>query len=230
MAWFEAGDVEAPVVVYFHGTAKERDDLPFPDAADQLGIRVMMAERPGYGRSAARPGASLPDIGRLVGGDLDELGVDRFSVLGFSGGGPHALGCAAAVPARVRAVGLFGSWAPMNPPDPGLSRMVRFGMRVAATLPRSAVHLMLLAERRASAGMVDDVCRVGRPWGFDVERVASSVPVVAWHYEADPQVPVAPWRAFDGVELHVLAGAEHQVPRDRWENALRVLASDEPKS
>ena len=224
MLWFEAGAADAPAIVYFHGTAGEREDLPFPDLAEQLGVRWLMAERPGYQHSAARPGATLPEIGRLVADDLGELGVDRFAVLGYSGGGPHALACAVTAPARVRVVGLLSSWAPMNPPDPGLSRQVRFGMRVAATLPRAAVKLMLIAQRRGSDGMVDDVCRVARPWGFDVNRVASSVRVVAWHAEGDPQVPIAPWRRFEAVELHAVAGDSHDLRREMWETALRALA------
>lgn len=228
MVWFEAGHAAGPAVVYFHGTAKERDDLPYPELADELGIWWLMAERPGYQRSAPRPGASMADIGRMVLDGLDELGVGRFSALGYSGGGPHALAGAAVAPTRVRAVGLFGSWAPMNPPDPGLSRSVRFGMRVGATLPRAAVRLMLVADRRGSDGMTDDICRVARPWGFDVEQVASSVRVVVWHADRDPQVPVAPWRRIDGIELHVVAGDWHEPPRELWEIALRDLVTDDP--
>jgi pimeloyl-ACP methyl ester carboxylesterase len=227
MLWFEAGDAAGPAVVYFHGTAGEREDLPFPDLAEQLGVRWLMAERPGYQRSAPKRGASFADIGRMVGDDLSELGVGPFSVLGYSGGGPHALACAAVAPSRVRAVGLLNSWAPMNPPDPGLSRSVRFGMRAAAVLPRAVVRLMLTAQGRGSEGMTDDICRVARPWGFDVEAVASSGRVIVWHAEGDPQVPVTPWRRVQGIELHVVDGNSHEVPRERWETALRELARDD---
>ena len=223
MLWFEAGDAAGPAVVYFHGTAGERDDLPFPGLAAQLGVRWLMAERPGYQRSAPRRGASLADIARMVVDDLSELGAEQFSALGYSGGGPHALACAVVVPSQVRAVGLLSSWAPMNPPDPGLSRSVRFGMRAAAILPRAAVRLMLTPQGRGSEGMTDDICRVARPWGFDVGAVASSTRVIAWHPEGDPQVPVAPWRRVNGIELHVVDGDSHEVPRERWETALRAL-------
>jgi pimeloyl-ACP methyl ester carboxylesterase len=223
MRWFEAGSPEGPAVVFFHGTAKDHDGLPFPDLAEELGIRWLMAERPGYRQSAAAPGASLSEIARMVVDDLDEMGIDRFAVLGYSGGGPHALACAVVAPERLRIVGLFSSWAPMNPPDPGLTFPVRFGMRVAATLPRPAVTLMLASQRRASAGMVDDVCRVARPWGFEVGDVVKSVRVVVWHAAGDPQVPVAPWRAIGGIELHEVEGDSHELPRQIWETALREL-------
>ena len=116
----------------------------------------------------------------------------------------------------------------MNPPDPGLSRSVRFGMRAAAMLPRAVVRMMLVAQGRGSEGMTDDICRVARPWGFDVEAVASAGRVIVWHAEGDPQVPVAPWRRIDGIELHVVDGDSHEVPRELWEEALARARRDEP--
>lgn len=230
MSWSEAGDRHGPVVVYFHGTESvQQHAIPFPDVADELDVRVLMAHRPGYGDSDPIPDATLSDIGRLVLNDLDERGVDRFSVLGWSGGGPHALACAAIAPERVRAVGLFASWAPMNPPDRGLPLGVRFAMRAAARLPRPAIRLMFLVGRQTSVGMVDDVRRAARPWPFDAALVAASMPVFVWHAEADRQVPLAPWRNIDGIALTVLPGASHEVSRDLWQGALRtVTGSDAP--
>jgi pimeloyl-ACP methyl ester carboxylesterase len=213
-------------VVYFHGTAKRRDDIPFPDAATHLGIRVMMADRPGYGSSAPAPDASLLDVGNMVLDDLDRRGVDRFSLLGFSGGGPHALACAAAAPARTRAVGLLSSWAPMRPPHPGLPLGVRVSMKAAAVFPRPAIRLMFMLGRQTCAGMVDDVRRVSRSWNVDVEALASAVHILAWHAEGDPQVPAAPWRDFAGIDLTVGRGTWHETPHDVWEAALRSVAID----
>ena len=71
-----------------------------------------------------------------------------------------------------------------------------------------------------AADLVDDVRRVARPWGFDVEELATSVRIVAWHAERDPQVPIGPWRAISGVDLHVLPGDSHDVSRELWAAAL----------
>jgi pimeloyl-ACP methyl ester carboxylesterase len=210
--------------VYCHGTAGTKQEIPFPDIADRLGVRLLMVDRPGYGRSAPIADMSLLDFGRLVLGGLDEREVGRFSLLGWSGGGPHVLGCAAVAPQRVRVVGLLSSWAPMNPPHPGLPVGVRFAMRAAAILPRSVMRMMFKLGRRSSVGMVDDVRRVTRPWQFDVDRIASSVPVLAWHAEADRQVPLAPWRDVDGIELTVVPGASHEVSSELWEVALQAVA------
>ncbi|MDO9458182.1 alpha/beta fold hydrolase, partial [Nocardioides sp.] len=44
----------------------------------------------------------------------DHLGLDRFAVVGGSGGGPHALACAALLPDRVTAVACQSSLAPVG--------------------------------------------------------------------------------------------------------------------
>jgi pimeloyl-ACP methyl ester carboxylesterase len=228
------------VIVYFHGTGLGTQDIPFPDIALALGVHVVMFDRPGYGSSTPRPDASLLDIAQLVLDELDRLGVDRFSVLGWSGGGPHALACAALMSGRIRAVGLLSSWATMSPPDPSLPAGVRLAMRAAPILPRSALRLMFSAgtwfgvaprpigaRRTSNVGWVDDVRRVARPWGFDVARVTSSVRVLAWHAEGDRQVPITPWKDVPGAELTVLPGAAHDVASEVWEIALRRVTHDE---
>ena len=78
--------------------------------------------------------------------------------------------------------------------------------------------------------MTDDICRVARPWGFDIEAVASAGRVIVWHAEGDPQVPVAPWRRIAGIELRVVGGDSHEVPRALWDTALCELARDDPSA
>jgi len=223
LSWSRSGSAAGPVVVYFHGTGNAKQDIPFPAIAEGLGVRVLMADRPGYGTSAPMPDASLLDVGRVVLGDLDDQDVEEFSVLGWSGGGPHALACAAVAPTRVRSVGLLSSWAPMAPPHRDLPLRVRTAMRAGAALPRPAVRLMFVLEGQTCVGQVDDVRRVTRPWGFDVERVASAVRVLAFHAESDPYVPLAPWRDVKGIELTIVPGDAHDFPPDLWTLVLRRL-------
>ena len=93
----------------------------------------------------------------------------------------------------------------MNPPDPGLPLRVRIAMTIGQRLPRSALKLVLRASGRPSVGQLDDVRRISRPWGFDVEAVAQLVPIEVWHGERDAEVPVAPWQAHNAVSLKILA-------------------------
>jgi pimeloyl-ACP methyl ester carboxylesterase len=109
LAYTEVGSTrrDAPVVVYLHGAPTSRLDLAWAD--DQLasqGVRVVSPDRPGYGGSSPQLDRTLADHPAEVAALADHLGVDRFAVIGLSGGGPHAMGCAALLPSRVRAVAI----------------------------------------------------------------------------------------------------------------------------
>ncbi len=223
LRWFDAGATKGPTVAYFHGTEASEHQIPFPEVAQDLGIRVLMALRPGYGASPAMPNASLRDVARVVIEDLAAFDVNEFWVMGWSGGGPYALACAVEAPRRVAGVGLFSSWAPMNPPDAGLPMSVKFAMFVAARSPRPAVRALFVG-RGAPDGMIDDVRRVARPWEFSPRDVVTEHRVVVWHARDDDQVPVRPWRKFDSVELRLRDGTEHAIAIEDWREALNLVA------
>ncbi|MEG8279808.1 alpha/beta fold hydrolase [Streptomyces sp. AHA2] len=81
---------------------------------DAFGLRYVVAGRPGYGLSTARPGRVMADIAEDLPRVLDHLGVDTFVTMGGSGGGPHALACAALLPGRCRAAAAVVSPAPID--------------------------------------------------------------------------------------------------------------------
>jgi pimeloyl-ACP methyl ester carboxylesterase len=64
-------------------------------AAVERGLRVVQAARPGYEGSTPRPGRSVADVVPDTAAVLDALGADQYVSIGFSGGGPHSLACAA---------------------------------------------------------------------------------------------------------------------------------------
>lgn len=76
------------------------------------GVRWLSVDRPGYGGSSPRPGRSVADAAADTAALADAVGVDRFAVLGASGGGPHALACAAALPDRITGVVSIAGVAP----------------------------------------------------------------------------------------------------------------------
>ncbi len=80
--------------------------------AEQRGIHLISYDRPGYGGSTAHPGRSVADCAQDVRAIAQALGIDRLAVWGFSGGGPHALACAALLPDLVTAVASLASLAP----------------------------------------------------------------------------------------------------------------------
>jgi pimeloyl-ACP methyl ester carboxylesterase len=85
------------------------------DAAEH-GILLISYDRPGYGGSMAQPGRAVADCAEDVRAIARALNAPRLAVWGASGGGPHALACAALLPDIVAAVSVLGSIAPYNAP------------------------------------------------------------------------------------------------------------------
>jgi len=73
-----------------------------------------MCARPGYGESTPRPGRRVADVTQDVAAVLDELGAPHFVTVGWSGGGPHALACAARLPGRCLAAATMAGVAPFT--------------------------------------------------------------------------------------------------------------------
>lgn len=87
----------------------------FDETARALGLRMVTLSRPGYGGSTPRPapGRYVDDVLESV-AVLDHLGIGEFLTLGWSGGGPRALACAALLPERCRAASSLAGVAPSD--------------------------------------------------------------------------------------------------------------------
>jgi pimeloyl-ACP methyl ester carboxylesterase len=86
-----------------------------PSAAEAIharGMRAITVARPGYDDSTPRPGRLVGDIAHDIAAVLDNLGADTFVTYGVSGGGPHALACAANLPGRCLAAASVAGVAP----------------------------------------------------------------------------------------------------------------------
>ncbi|UUU42741.1 alpha/beta fold hydrolase [Streptomyces sp. NBC_00162] len=77
-------------------------------------VRFFAYDRPGYGDSERAPGRTVADAAHDSAAVADALGVDTFAVVGRSGGGPHALACAALLPKRVTGTAALASLAPSD--------------------------------------------------------------------------------------------------------------------
>jgi pimeloyl-ACP methyl ester carboxylesterase len=113
IATSESGALDGAPVMVFHPTPSSRLFVrQHADAALRTGIRLVGFSRPGSGGSTM----TTPGL-RVVAEDAcwvaDAVGLDRFAVLGFSGGTPFAAATAALFPDRVRAVGLCAAVAPL---------------------------------------------------------------------------------------------------------------------
>jgi pimeloyl-ACP methyl ester carboxylesterase len=111
----EGGDLHGDLVLAHHGTpcCGILAEWWASDAAAR-GIRLVGYDRPGYAGSDRQPGRSVADAAVDAIAVADALGVGRFRTWGMSGGGPHALACAALLPDRVIAAATLASVAPFH--------------------------------------------------------------------------------------------------------------------
>jgi pimeloyl-ACP methyl ester carboxylesterase len=136
-------------VLFLHGTPGSRllGEL-FDVTARERGVRVLAPDRPGYGRSPSRPDRTLAGTDRFVVPVLRDAGVSEVGVVGFSGGGPHALALAAARPDLVDGVEVVSGAVPPALADdrPAVTRLLG---TLAARAPRVLKLLLGLQVRAA---------------------------------------------------------------------------------
>jgi len=107
------GDPDGLPVFLLHGTPGSRHGpRPRGIVLHRLGIHLITYDRPGYPGSDRRPGRSVVDAATDVATIADAFRLKRFSVVGRSGGGPHALACAARLGDRVLSAAALSSLAP----------------------------------------------------------------------------------------------------------------------
>ena len=112
------GDPEGKPVFLLHGTPGSRNGpRPRGIVLYRLGIRLISYDRPGYPGSDRNPGRKVASAAENVRIVADYFGIDRFSVVGRSGGAPHALACAALMPDRVVSAAALCSPAPFDAED-----------------------------------------------------------------------------------------------------------------
>jgi pimeloyl-ACP methyl ester carboxylesterase len=118
LAYCEYGVPDGIPVFNFHGLPGSRIDTRIiGDVARSAGLRLIATDRPGIGRSdPVRGKRTYSGWAHDVASLADALGIERFSVVGYSCGGPYALAVAAALPERVDRVGLVSSVAPSEMP------------------------------------------------------------------------------------------------------------------
>jgi pimeloyl-ACP methyl ester carboxylesterase len=134
----ECGDPGGKPVFYFHGFPGSRLEVRFAHhTASQHKIRMIGIDRPGYGISDYKPNRTLLDWPDDIVQLADKLGIDGFSVLGVSGGGPYAAACACKIPHRLIAAGIVCGLGPTDAIGAldGMLWINRFGLRVAARMP-----------------------------------------------------------------------------------------------
>jgi pimeloyl-ACP methyl ester carboxylesterase len=126
-------------VLWHHGSPQTGAPLePLLAAAASRGIRLLSYGRPGYGGSSPSPDRTVASAARDVAQVAAALGVSRFAVMGASGGGPHALACAALLAGRVTGTVCLAGPAPFTEDFDWFAGMVSDGGLRAAVAGRDA--------------------------------------------------------------------------------------------
>jgi pimeloyl-ACP methyl ester carboxylesterase len=168
LGYAEYGARTGPALLYFHGHPGSRLKARFlADAAQRAGVRLIGVDRPGMGLSTYQPRRLLLDWPDDVTHLADQLGLDRFAVVGFSGGGPYALACAYRIPHRLTACGLVAGVG-------HVSRTLAFAARVLPWILTYAIRRRFTDTEHAQRSLR----RFARRW-IGQDRQALHQPGVA---------------------------------------------------
>jgi pimeloyl-ACP methyl ester carboxylesterase len=247
---YDEGDPEGPAILYHHGTPAA--GIPYPtwlDDARERGVRFIAYDRPGYGVSTAQPDRTVADAVTDSAAVMDALGIERFLTWGISGGGPHALACAALLPDRVIAAANLAGVAPFDAPGlnyfrgMGEDNLIEFGLTMAGP-EHLAPYLKATAEEMLAAtalGMVEGFASLLGP----PDRIALEAGVAEYWAEILPNTfagGVRGWLeddfaflrpfgfALDQISVPTLVVHGHQdrfVPVDHGEWLSRVIPGAE---
>ncbi|CAN5688775.1 alpha/beta hydrolase [soil metagenome] len=109
------GDPDGTLLVFHHGSPGAAVPFSaFDRAATERGIQLVTYSRPGFGDSTRLQARTVASCASDVAALADHLRADRFVTVGWSGGGPHAIGCAALLSDRVLAAATIAGVAPYN--------------------------------------------------------------------------------------------------------------------
>lgn len=224
---YDTGGDDRLAVFWHHGTPNiGAPPKPLFPLADRLGLRWVSYDRPGYGGSTRRPDRDLASAAADVTAVVDALGIDRFAVVGHSGGGTFALACAAQLPERVVAAVSIAGLAPYDAEGldwyAGMSSSGGAKLRAAAdgrearekyqeSDPQFDPDDFTLADQDAFAG----------PWSWLVEVVRPALEAGPAAEIDDDVAYAGPW-GFDlaGVTAPVLllhGGQDRMVPSSHSE-------------
>jgi pimeloyl-ACP methyl ester carboxylesterase len=151
LAYAEHGDPNGVPVVFSHGWMASRlTRHPDDGLTASLGVRLITFDRAGIGRSDVDRDKSMLSCAADARALADELELERFHVVGHSGGGPYALACAHSLPDRVAGAAIVCGFAPFDRPDAyaGMTRRMSGYVKLLRAAPWLADPLMRGTPKR----------------------------------------------------------------------------------
>ncbi|WIX99237.1 alpha/beta hydrolase [Amycolatopsis mongoliensis] len=214
---YDTGGPARRTVFWHHGTPNlGAPPGPLLPLAESLGVRWVSYDRPGYGTSTHLPDRTVGNAAECAAAVADALGIERFAVMGHSGGSSHALATAALLPDRVTAVASLAAVAPFGAEGwfDGMAAASAASLRAAAEGRAAKEKYEAAAEfdpdvfttadfaalkgswswlddvvrpALGAAGLVDDDLAYVTPWGCDPAAVAA--PTLLVHGADDRMIP-----------------------------------------
>lgn len=120
LGYDERGALDGKPLFYFHGSPSSRVESTLfvsDELLQTLDVRLIAVDRPGSGLSDFQPNRRFMDWHKDVSELADHLKLERFAILGYSGGGLYAAVCALTIPDRVTKVGIVSGTAPFTEPN-----------------------------------------------------------------------------------------------------------------
>lgn len=164
VTYAEYGTPTGTPVLFLHGTPGSHllGQLLHEDAK-QCDVRLLAPNRPGYGESTPLPDRTLSDTGKFLAAVMADAEIPQVRVVGFSGGGPHALALAATHQELVDEIDIISGTTP-----PSLMDTVPPVQRVLGLLAQRT-PLLLGGLFRAQAAIAEHASP-----GFIVSQYTSS--------------------------------------------------------
>lgn len=232
LGWSEYGAASGRPILGFHGTpACRRLFMPADEPASHLGLRMIAADRPGYGLSSPSPGRTLADWATDAERLMDHLSIRRAPILAVSGGCPYGVATAAMLPTRISGLALVSPLGEVGNPRArammsrlqraffvGLPRLPRLLRHAAAAArasflaaPESSFAALLrllppadrsvLSAPAAQRWVIDMTEAAVRP---GIEGAVSDLAIYARPWEVDPATVACPSVLWQGTADHIV--------------------------
>jgi pimeloyl-ACP methyl ester carboxylesterase len=183
LTYLEIGPSDGTPLIHCHGDPSSRlEVLLLGEQAILQGVRLIVFDRPGIGRSDPKPEFGLLDWPDEVAEAANQLGIDRFAITGLSGGGPFALACAYKIPERLTACGLISAVPPVEFIMRAGSRGMRFAYRLLDRLPprlfRALVSRTMAQAARSGVEQTEQrLLRNAKRLGTGDQRILRIAPI-----------------------------------------------------
>lgn len=164
MAYAEYGSPSGIPLIAFHGMPGSRMAMKvFHEVALKVGVRIIAPDRPGCGLSTPNPSGTLANYPQDIKELCDKLSIDRFVVMGVSGGGPYSIACVYHLQDRVPVAGVVSGIGPLAQPKSlaGMMRVNRM-MFLLGRISPALVGIVLSRLIRSSLPTMDSHVQKGQ--------------------------------------------------------------------